>query len=79
MMNGNRISYRPEPIPAAIPPSMRGYFEAAPEPARPGMFRVWLHGDCSQTRPRSILLTRSDIRRFCSALCQLAESQEVGQ
>jgi len=60
-MTGNRSTFRPEPIPAAIPASERGYLEAAPEPARPGQFRLWLYGDGNRLRPRSILLTLRDV------------------
>jgi hypothetical protein len=62
-MTGHRGTFRPEPIPAAIPASERGYFEAAPEPARAGQWRLWLYGDGSQgKRPSRILLTVRDVR-----------------
>ena len=76
-MTGNRGTFRPEAIPAAVPPSMRGYFEVAPEPGRPGQWRLWLRGDGSQSKPRSILLTRGDVRRFCAFLYRATEPQEV--
>ena len=72
-----RSRFQPEPIPAAIPPSKRGYVEAAPEPGRPGQSRVWLHGDSSPGKPSSILLTREDIRRLCWFLYRLAESPQM--
>jgi hypothetical protein len=70
-MTGNRGTFRPEAILGAIPPSMRGYFEAAPEPGRPGQFRVWLYGDGSRGKPRSILLTRRDLRGLCVFLANV--------
>jgi hypothetical protein len=76
---GNRSRFQPEPIPAAIPPSMRGYVEAAPELGRPGQSRVWLHGDNSPGKTSSILLTREDIRRLCWFLYRVAESPQMAQ
>jgi len=61
-MTDTRDKFRPEPIPAAIPPTERGYFAVAPEPTRPGRFRLWLYGDGNRARPpRTILLTRRDV------------------
>src|SRR5580700_7192145 len=61
-MTDTRDKFRPEPIPAAIPASERGYFAVAPEPARPGQSRLWLYGDGNRARPpRTILLTRRDV------------------
>jgi len=68
---GNRGTFRPEPIPAAIPASERGYFKVAPEPGRPGQFRLWLYGDGSQRGPRSILLTLRDVRGLCMFLADV--------
>jgi len=70
-MTGNRSTFRPEPIPAAIPASERGHFEIAPGPARPGQFRLWLYGDGDHGKPRSILLTRRDVRGLCVFLANL--------
>jgi hypothetical protein len=56
---------------------MRGYIEAAPEPGRADQFRLWLYGDCSQGGPRSILLTRRDVRGLYMFLRQLAKPPEV--
>jgi hypothetical protein len=44
-MTGHRDTFRPEALPATIPASERGHFEAAPEPGRPGQVRLWLTGD----------------------------------
>ena len=75
----SRSRFQPEPIPAAIPTSTRGYVEAAPQPNRAGQFRVWLHGDDSPGRPSSILLTRGDIGRLCWFLQRLAESPQMAE
>ena len=75
----DRSRFQPEPIPSAIPPSLRGYLEAAPEPGRAGQSRMWLHGDGSPDKPSSILLTREDIRRLCWFLHRLAESPQMAQ
>ena len=64
-MTGRRGTFRPEPIPAAIPASERGHFEVAPEPGRPGRFRLWMYGDGGQRKPSSILLTLRDVRGLC--------------
>jgi hypothetical protein len=71
--------FQPEPIPAAIPPSERGYIEAAPEPGRAGRSGLWLYGDGSPDMPRSILLTHEDIRRLCWFLRRLAESPQMAE
>ena len=68
----DRSRFQPEPIPSAIPPSLRGYLEAAPEPGRAGQSRMWLHGDGSPDKPSSILLTGEDIRRLCWFLHRMA-------
>lgn len=78
-MTGNRSRIRPEAIPTAVPPSERGHFEIAPEPDRPGQFRLWLYGDGSQGKPRSILLTQRDIRGLSMWFRQSAEPSEVPQ
>ena len=79
-MTGNRGVFRPEPIMAAIPASERGHFEIAPEPARPGQFRLWMCGDGGQGRPRSILLTVRDVRGLCMFLADVERSgQDVPQ
>jgi hypothetical protein len=78
-MTGHRGTFKPEAISATIPASERGHFEAAPEPGRPGQFRLWLYGDGSQGKPRSIVLTRRDVRSFMMFLHQLAEPPEVTQ
>ena len=79
-MTGNRGTFRPEAIPAAVPPSMRGYIEVAPEPGRPGQFRLWLYGDGSQRGPRSILLTLRDVRGLCMFLADVERGgQDVPQ
>jgi hypothetical protein len=70
-MTGNRGTFRPEPIPAAIPASERGHFEVAPEPGRPGKFRLWLYGDGGQRKPSSILLTPRDVRGVCVFLANI--------
>jgi hypothetical protein len=75
----DRRRFQPEAIPAAIPPSKRGYIEAAPEPGRAGMSRVWLHGDGSPDQSSSILVTREDLRRLCWFLHRLAESPHMTQ
>ena len=75
-MTGDRGTFRPEPIPAAIPGSERGRFEAAPEPARPDRIRLWVYGDGGRGKPRSILLTRRDVRGLCQFLGQLAGQPE---
>jgi hypothetical protein len=72
-----RSRFQPEPIPAAVPTSTRGYIEAAPQPNRAGQFRVWLRGDDSPGRPSSILLTRGDIGRLCWFLHRLADSPQM--
>ena len=74
-----RSRFQPEPIPAAVPASTRGYIEAAPQPNRAGQFRVWLRGDDSPGRPSSILLTRGDIGRLCWFLQRLAESPQMAE
>ena len=75
----NRSRFLPEPIPVAVPPSERGYIEAAAEPGRVGKSRLWLHGDGSPDKPSSILLTREDLRRLCWFLHRLAESPQMAQ
>jgi hypothetical protein len=70
-MTGCRRTFRPEPIPAAIPASERGHFEVAPEPGRPGKFRLWVYGDGGQRRPSSILLTLRDVRGLCIFLADV--------
>jgi hypothetical protein len=70
-MTGHRAIFRPEAIPAAIPASERGHFEIAPEPARPGQFRLWVYGDGGPGRPRSILLTLRDVRGLCMFLADI--------
>jgi hypothetical protein len=72
-----RSRFQPEPIPAAVPASTRGYIEAAPQPDRAGQFRVWLRGDGSPGRPSTIPLTRGDIGRLCWFLHRLAESPQM--
>ena len=76
-MTGNRSRFRPEAIPTAIPPSERGHFEIAPEPDRPGQFRLWLYGDGGRGKPRSILLTRRDARGLAMWVHQLAETPDI--
>jgi hypothetical protein len=76
-MTSARIRFDPEPIAAAIPPSKRGYVEAATEPARPGQIRLWLHGDDSPAAPRSILLTHADIRRLCAVLHRMMQPADT--
>ncbi len=79
MVTGGRIRFDPEPVTSAIPPSQRGYIEAAPEPGHPGQIRVWLHGDGSPGMPpRSILLTRADVRRLCAVLHRLTQPGAEG-
>ena len=79
-MTGNRGRFRPEPIPAAIPASERGHFEVAPEPGRPGQFRLWLYGDGGQGKPRSVLLTLRDVRGLCVFLADVERGgRAVGQ
>jgi hypothetical protein len=78
-MTGHRDIFRPGAIPAMIPASERGRFEAAPEPGRPGQFRLWLYGDGCQGKPRSIVLTRRDLRGLILFMHQLAEPPEVAQ
>jgi hypothetical protein len=78
-MTGNRSRFRPEAIPTAIPPSERGHLEIAPEPDRPGQFRLWLYGDGSRGKPRSILLTRRDVRGLAMWAGRLAETPDVPQ
>jgi hypothetical protein len=78
-MTGNRSRFRPEAIPTAIPPSERGHLEIAPEPDRPGQFRLWLYGDGGRGKPRSILLTRRDVRGLAMWAAQLAETPDVPQ
>jgi hypothetical protein len=75
----NRSRFQPEPIPAAVPTSTRGYVEAAPQPDRADQFTVWLHGDGNPDKPSSILLTREDVRRLCWFLHRLAESPQMAQ
>jgi hypothetical protein len=74
-----RSRFQPEPIPAAVPASTRGYIEAAPQPDRAGQFRVWLRGDGSPGRPSTIPLTRGDIGRLCWFLHRLAESPQMAE
>jgi hypothetical protein len=78
-MTGHRDTFRPEALPATIPASERGHFEAAPEPGRPGQVRLWLYGDGGQGKPRSIVLTRRDLRGFMMFLHRLAEAPEATQ
>jgi len=79
-MTGRRGTFRPEPIPAAIPASERGHFEVALEPGRPGQVRLWLYGDGGQGRPRSILLTLRDVRGLCMFLADVERGgQDVPQ
>jgi hypothetical protein len=74
-----RRRFQPEPIPAAVPGSLRGYFEAAPEPGRPGQIRVWLHGDGSRSKHSVIVLTHRDIRGLCWFLYRLTEAPETAK
>jgi hypothetical protein len=74
---GKRGKGRPEPIAAAIPASERGYFEAAPEPTRPGRFRPWLYGDGSRLRPRSILLTLRDVHGLRAFLADVEKGSQA--
>jgi hypothetical protein len=79
-MTGRCGTFRPEPIPAAIPASERGHFEVALEPGRPGQVRLWLYGDGGQGRPRSILLTLRDVRGLCMFLADVERGgQDVPQ
>jgi hypothetical protein len=73
-MTDTRDKFRPEPIPAAIPASERGYFAVAPEPTRPGQFRLWLYGDGNRARPRSILLTLRDVRGLRAFLADIEKN-----
>jgi hypothetical protein len=66
-----RLRFTPEPVTTAVPPSQRGWIEAAPEPGRAGQYRLWLHGDGATDRPRSLLVTAADIRRLCAFLHRL--------
>jgi len=77
-MTGGRGTFRPEPIPAAIPASERGHVEIAPEPVRAGQFRLWLYGDGSQGPPRSILLTRRDVRGLQLFLADVESGGQAG-
>jgi hypothetical protein len=76
-MTGTRGVFRPEPIPAAIPASERGHFEIAPEPARPGQFRLWISGDGGRSRPRSILLTIRDVRGLRMFLADVEQGRQA--
>jgi len=76
-MTDTRSKFRPEPIPAAIPASERGYFAVAPEPARPGQVRLWLYGDGNRARPRSILLTRRDVRGLRAFLADIEKASRA--
>jgi hypothetical protein len=76
-LTGDRGTFRPAPVPAAVPASQRGHIEVAPDPARPGMYRLWLHGDGSQGKPRSILLTQRDVRGLIMFLRPLAEPPDI--
>jgi hypothetical protein len=78
-MTGHRDTFRPQALPATIPASERGHFEAAPEPGRPGQVRLWLYGDGGQGKPRSIVLTRRDLRGFILYLDQLANTSTATQ
>jgi hypothetical protein len=78
-MTGHRDTFRPEALPATIPASERGHFEAAPEPGRPGQVRLWLYGDGGQGKPRSIVLTRRDLRGFILYLGRLANAPAATQ
>lgn len=79
-MTDRRGTFRPEPIPAAIPASERGHFEVALEPGRPGQVRLWLYGDGGQGRPRSILLTLRDVCGLCMFLADVERGgQDVPQ
>jgi hypothetical protein len=78
-MTGHRDTFQPAALPATIPASERGHFEAASEPGRPGQVRLWLYGDGSQGKPRSIVLTRRDLRGFILYLDRLANVPEVTQ
>jgi hypothetical protein len=78
-MTSHRGTFRPELIPAAIPASQRGHFEIAPEPARPGQFRLWLYGDGNQSKRATILLTIRDVRGLSMWFRQLAETPEGQQ
>jgi hypothetical protein len=78
-MTDHRGTFRPEPVPA-VPPSERGHFEVAPEPGRPGQFRLWLYGDGGQRGPRSILLTLRDVRGLCVFLADVESGgRAIGQ
>lgn len=70
----DRITFCPEPMTSDIPPSMRGWIQLAPEPARPGHYRIWLRGDNAFGEPRSILLTAADVRRLREVLGQMLEA-----
>ena len=77
-MTDNRSKFRPEPIPAAIPASERGYFAVAPEPTG----RASSGCGCTETatgpgQPRTILLTRRDARSLAMWVHQLAETPDV--
>ena len=79
-MTSRRGTFRPEPIPAAIPVSERGHFEVALEPGRPGQVRLWMYWDGGQGRPRSILLTLRDVRGLCMFLADVERGgQDVPQ
>ena len=73
-----RIRFDPEPISWHAPPSQRGWLEFAPEPEHPQLTRIWLKGDGSTAPPRSLTLTRADIRRMCVTLHQMVTPPEAG-
>jgi hypothetical protein len=75
-MTDDRGTFRPSPIPSAIPASQRGHIEVAPDPARPGMYRLWVYGD-GGGKPRSILLTQRDVRGLVMFLRPLAEPPDI--
>lgn len=75
-MTGYRGTFRPAATPR-IPASERGHFEIAPEPGRPGEFRLRLYGDGHRSQPRSILLTLRDVHGFGMFLADVERAAQA--
>lgn len=73
----DRTHFDPEPITWHVPPSLRGWLEFAPEPGHPQLIRIWLKGDGSDAAPRSVVLSRADIRRLCAILHRMPPAPET--
>ena len=74
MSAADGITFCPEPMASAIPPSMRGWIRLVPEAGRPGYYRFWLRGDNAFGEPRSVLLTAADVGRLREVLGQMLQA-----